>query len=106
MRAGELRHPITIEEFTTSSDVHGGVTKTWSTFATMRAAIWPQKSREEVVDGKTTLIDRTVIRTRYIDGVTKGMRVVKDDGSVLEIIGIKNHDERNRILDLTCKAYG
>lgn len=106
MRAGELRYPATIQQATIVDDSYGSGTKTWSTFALTRIAVYPQKSEEIVVDGKLELITRFIVRMRYISGVLPEMRVLKnDDSRVFEILGIKNKDEANRTIDLICKEY-
>ena len=106
MRAGALFHPVTIQKYTITPDSYGSGEKSWTTHATMRAAIWPQKSQEILVDGKLELITRYTIRIRYIAGVLPGMRILKTaDSRIFEILGIKDKDERNRTIDLNCKEY-
>ena len=102
MRSGQLRHPVTIQETSNTGDAYGSNEKVWVDFQKMRAAIWPQKSKEVVVGGKITAINNQTIRIRYIPGVTTAMRV-KLGSRVFEILGIKNFEERNRFLDMTCR---
>ena len=102
MRAGQLRHPVTIQSFTTVADEYGSKEKTWVEFKPMRAAIWPQKTKEVEVNGKLVVLATSTIRVRYIPGVTPSMRV-KFGERIFEILGIKNFEERNQYLDLMCR---
>ena len=102
MRAGKLRHLIVVQDTTDIADGYGGSKKTWVDFKEMRAAIWPQKTKESELDGKLTATSLYTIRTRYYPGFTSSMRIKFGD-RVFEILGIKNFEERNRYLDFTCK---
>ena len=102
MRAGQLNKFIEIQSFTLTPDDYGGPgNKTWVKHSDSWAAIWPQKSKEEVIDGKLVVVDRSLIRIRYTAGITGAMRV-KFGERIFEIKGIKNIDEKNETLDLLC----
>jgi len=104
MRAGELRHPITIQSATYVAGSHGAGDITWGTFATARAAFIPQKSTEVVVGDRIEISTHELVKIRYIAGVLPGMRILKDtDSRVFDIIGIRNIDELNREILLDCR---
>ena len=46
MEAGQLRHRVTIQQATETTDGFGGVTQAWATFATVWAAVEPLTGRE------------------------------------------------------------
>ena len=102
MRAGQLRHRVTIQQAARVADGAGGATVTWSTFATRWAAVEPLNSDERLrADALETPITHRV-RLRWLDGVRPDFRV-SHDGRVLEIVGHTNTDERDRELVLMCK---
>jgi SPP1 family predicted phage head-tail adaptor len=104
MRAGELKHPVTIQNATVTPDEYGAGAKTWGAFKETRAAIWPAKTDEVVIDGKLTAVSRHTIRIRYVAGVTAGMRVLFGTRT-FEILGTRILNEQKRYIDLTCKEY-
>lgn len=105
MRAGNLRHPVTIQESTITSDDYGGGNETWTTYATARAAIWPQKGKEVVIDKALQAYTHVIIRIRYQSGITNKMRVLAHTGQVYEILTVRNIEEKNRYIDMWCRAY-
>jgi SPP1 family predicted phage head-tail adaptor len=106
MRAGKLFHPITIYEPLREDDDYGGGKENLMQFAKSRAAIIPLKGVETVVDGKLTMVVRFTIIMRYVPDVSPKMVVEMDNGRMLEILTIKNIDEKNKQIDLLCKEYG
>lgn len=65
MRAGTLRHRVTIQETTETRDGAGGVINTWSTVATVWAAVEPLRGREFIEARATQAQVDTRIRIRY-----------------------------------------
>ena len=105
MRAGNLRHPVTIQEKSVTADDYGGGSVSWVSYASARAAIWPQKGKEVVVDGKVQMFTSTIIRIRYQAGITSDMRVLLHDGRIFEIINVRSIYEKGECIDLMCKEY-
>jgi len=105
MKAGNLKHPITMQEATVTSDGYGGGEKEWIPFASARAAIWPQKGKEHVVDGKVQMYMHTIIRIRYQSGITTDMRVITGTGKIYEILYVKDVFGMSRVIDLWCREY-
>jgi len=75
MRAGNLRHRITIEQKTLARDTYGGEVVTWTTFATVWADIQPLNGRELIAAQAVQSEITGKIFIRYLPGVTAGMRV-------------------------------
>ena len=100
MRAGILKHIITIQTPTRADDGMGGKTTTWTTLATVRAAIWPLKGTEAVEARKETGTITHRIRIRYLAGITAGCRVAFGSRTFELVAPPINMDERNRELEL------
>lgn len=75
MEAGKLRHRITIQSATQTTNGFGEVTKTWATFATVWAAVEPLTGREYMQARQAEASVTTKIRIRERSGVTERMRV-------------------------------
>jgi len=87
MRAGKLRHSITIERPTTTKNTAGNAVETWATFAAdVPADFAPLSAREFIAAGsmQSQVVARFTIRT--IAGITADMRVLFD-GLVYNIAG-------------------
>lgn len=81
MRAGLLRHPITIESKTETRNSHGEMSDSWAAVASApnRARIVP-KAAAEGQESMQSVARRThEITVRYFDGITANMRVVFGD---------------------------
>lgn len=102
MRAGKLRHKITIESKSNAQDAYGALVETWSTYATAWASIEPLTGREYFEQGKVSSEVTTRIRIRHISGVTNLMRV-KFETRIFIIVTVINIDERNKEYVLMCK---
>ena len=103
MRAGALRHFITIETLTKTVDSMGGFTRVWSEFVTARAQITPLKGEESIEHRKLEHENVHRIWIRYQEGITPRMRIVwhsKDGDRTMRIIGMRNPDERNRMWEI------
>ena len=74
MRAGELKHRVTLQEATETRDSFGQPVRTWSDVATVWAAVQALSGREflEAKQLKRAVTTRIVIRWR--DDVHAGMR--------------------------------
>ena len=100
MRAGQLRHNISIQESTSVNDGIGGKIITWSTMFEARAAIWPLSSKERLDAMKLESVITNKIRIRYRSGITSKNRIKFGD-RIFNVIGAPiNPDERNIMLDM------
>lgn len=105
MRAGPLRHQITIESKTVTRGTLGGTSESWTTFVTTMAQISPLRGREYFEAQATQNSTEYKIITRYVEGVTAGMRV-SYNGDVYNITAVINPDLRNRYLELMATKGG
>jgi SPP1 family predicted phage head-tail adaptor len=110
MRAGQLRHRITIQSHTSAQDNYGEVDWTWSTGFETWAKISPLRGNQYFnaqqvqanVSHKITLryqalpnsTDINADNTRLLFGST---------ARVYNIVSVINPDERNIYLDLMCE---
>lgn len=94
MRAGKLRHRITIKrKSVTGSDSYGAESFTESTIATRWAEVRPLLGRE-LFNARQTQADVThAIKTRWIDGLSPKDWIVYD-GRTFEILAVTRPDER------------
>lgn len=102
MRAGELRHRITIQEQGETKDSFGADTLTWQDFATVWAAIEPLQGREYFAAQQVHAEVTTKIRIRYLPGVKPSMLVLFGNRK-FNILAVTNSNERNRELVLMAK---
>ncbi|MDA7527653.1 phage head closure protein [bacterium] len=100
MRAGQLRHLVTIQTLTETNN-EGNVSKYWTNTGTAYAAIEPmsgdEKQQYQYVDGETYYN----ITLRYQDINSTDNRIVFD-GKVFHLKNVINHDLRNVMT--TCAA--
>lgn len=75
MRSGKLRHLVTVQRKSLTTDDYGGPVETWADVATARASVEPMQGRElasaQTVNDETT----TRITMRYLIGVTTADRI-------------------------------
>lgn len=76
MRAGKLRHPITIQRPVEARDDFGSVTPTWEIFATTRAEILGLSGREFFAAQQVNSEITTKIKIRHRAGILPTMRVL------------------------------
>ena len=102
IQAGKLRHPIVIQSLTTTESSVGEAILTPKKFAATRAFVEPL-SGSEIYDAKQIEATATHrVTLRFLKGVKEKMQILHD-GRTLDILSIRNLDERNRKLELICK---
>lgn len=102
-----LRHAVTVEKQTGTSDGQGGKLIAWTTYLSGQARIKPLSARERMAGGKLESDVSHTIRMRYRSDktITADMRINYTVGAttrLFQIHGILNVDEENRWLILTC----
>jgi SPP1 family predicted phage head-tail adaptor len=102
MRAGQLRHRITIQSRTTTVDSSGGTSDTWATFLQANAEIKTQTGREGLVADMPQTESTMVVRMRFQPGITTDMRVLYH-ARTLDINYIDNVIENDAELLLYCR---
>ena len=90
-----------IETLTNTDDDRGGVTRAWSTHATVWASVMPISAREAYQHGQLQGSVTHRVMTRYQSGVAMSMRV-KWGSRIFQIIGVRNVGEESRWLELDC----
>lgn len=101
MRAGELRHRITLRIATVSQDDCGQPVQTWTDHATVWAAVEPLRGREYFESQQQQAEVTTRIRIRYRAKVSPVMRV-KWGVRIYKIEAVIDPDERHQELQLMC----
>jgi SPP1 family predicted phage head-tail adaptor len=108
IRAGRYNNVVTIQKPTVTTNPYGGTTTHWSDVATVRAAIEPLQGRE-YFSGSFQMGENIIrIRLRYLEGITRKMRVKYGD-RLLDINSVIDSREAHREIQLMCKegeAYG
>lgn len=103
MRAGTLRHRVTVQTQFRASDSQGGSTFIWSAIAdNVFASIQPDEDGTEPTQGQKVASQiGHKVRIRYRSGITPAQRLVFS-GRVLWIKSVQSVDERRRELVLRC----
>jgi len=102
MRAGKLRHKVTIQDYTESQNSYNEMIKTWSDYETVWASIEPARGREFWESQQINAEVTTKITIRHLYGINPKMRV-KYGNRIFEIISVINPEERNVELQLMVK---
>ena len=93
MKAGNLRHYITIEQQTETFNSEGELIITWTTFKSVWAEILPLVGREYWSSKQVNAETTGKLRTRYYPGITPKMRI-KFGNRYFEILGVINIEEK------------
>lgn len=103
MRAGTLRHRVTLQVRAPSQDAEGQPDGAWGNVATVWAAVEDISTRELVRGGIESGQATTRITCRYRTDITSGMRAVHGDRT-FEIIGPPiDREGRTRELEILCR---
>ena len=103
MRAGKLRHRITIQRRTQTPDGFGGPVDTWTDFAVSVPASVETLSGRELVAAQAQHAEATVqFGMRYLAGVDTTMRIVYA-GLNHDIVSVIDVGERRRELQVLTK---
>lgn len=114
MRAGSLRHVVTVEAAYTQTSERGGVSTDYAPWLVRIAAhVMPagdQTGRETYTSAQVMAQVDTKIRIRYREGVTAKMRVRHEIGpgsptrvDLYDIMAVVEADSRKRELWLWCR---
>ena len=101
MRAGMLRHRVTLQRFQQGQDAYGGPVETWEDVATVWASLEAMSGREFFASQQAQSEVTQRIRIRYRADVTADMRVIHN-GKVFNIVA-PLPDNRGRELVLMCR---
>ena len=102
MRAGTLRHRVAIQSLGASLDDYGDPSGSWSTDATVWAAVEPVSGTESVIGDELTGVVTHKVTTRYRASVTPANRLTYDSRT-LSIVEVRNWQERGIKLEIMCR---
>jgi len=102
MRAGRLRHQVTIQRLTTTVDSYGDHIETWADVATVWAEVVPLSGREYWAAKQVNAETETRVTMRYRDGVLPAMRI-KYGARLLDIQSAIDVGGRRDELQLMCR---
>lgn len=102
MRAGELRHRVTIQISTEPQNTYGEGVPIWTTFDNVWAAIEPLSGREYWAAQQENAEVNTRIRIRNKQGITPKMRVSWGN-RIYDIMTVIRVNERDREIHLMCR---
>lgn len=106
MKAGLLRHRVTIQSKTVTRNTIGEDVVTWGTHASLWASVTPLRGTEYVSLRQQGSDLTTRIRTRYVAGVIPSMRVLHGTDAY-EIQEVFSPAELKAELEMLCtKAAG
>ena len=103
VRAGRLRHIVSVHSRSQSVNSYGEPSNTFSEVTNGRvwASIEPVRSNESVGVSRDEIITHKVIM-RYLSSVDSTHRVIFGS-RVFDIVSVINPDEKNERLELLCK---
>lgn len=102
MRAGSLRHIVTLQKFIETRNNYGESEQAWSEVSVLRANIKPVSGREYFAADQVNSEVTTSVVIRYRSDVSVKDRLVFK-GRTLEIVSVINVGERSRWLEIKCK---
>lgn len=103
MRAGRLRHVVTIQQRSTAQDSSGALDGDWVDVATVRAEVRSPAGLERVQAGmeQTVATVTHTVRMRKEVTVLPSMRVVWE-GKILQVVSVMDPDNLGVQLLLNC----
>lgn len=102
MRAGQLRHRVTIQERGTTQDEYGAPIEEWTNVTTDWANVEPLRGMERHAAKHTEASADVKVTMRYRSGVTSTNRL-KFGSRIFDIESPINIGEANRTLEIFCK---
>lgn len=100
---GDLRHRITLQQAVDTPDAGGGSARSWQDIATLWAEIEPLSGNEKIHAMAVTATQKYRLRLRYRGDITPAQRFVRD-GQILNILAVRDRDERRRWLECLCES--
>jgi SPP1 family predicted phage head-tail adaptor len=102
MRAGRLRHRVSIQAPSETLDDFGEADLSWATDSTVWASIEPISGNERFSSDQVTAELTHRVFIRYLTGLTPRKRLLFGS-RVFQIQSILNKDEKNEQLELLCR---
>jgi SPP1 family predicted phage head-tail adaptor len=101
IRAGRLRHLVTIQSQATAQDAYGAAVRAWSDLATVWAEIAPLTGRELWAAQQTAATTTHRVTMRHHPDVTSACRL-QFGSRIFGIDSVLNPEERGERLVLLC----
>jgi SPP1 family predicted phage head-tail adaptor len=101
MRAGWLRHRVTIQEKVVTRDAYGEEDFTWADVLTVWGSIEPARGREFLQATAEQVTYDTIIRLRYRDDITPENRILWN-GQAYDVRSVVSILEKGRELEVQC----
>ena len=101
MSIGMLRHQVSLQKPTNTTDAGGGAAKSYTTLATLWANIKPVSGSEKYRQGQVQETATHQVTIRFRSDIGTNYRIVYDDRN-FNIKHIRNVDERDRYILLIC----
>lgn len=102
MRAGKLKHSITVERYTLTRNDFGEMIEEWSDLFSTRAEIKPLTGKEYFASNMQVSEMTHKITFRYSQQVKTSDRVLFD-GRYFDITSVANINEANRVIEILTK---
>ena len=99
---GTLRHRLTLQKPTQSSDGGGGQVRRWTMVAKIWGAVSQKGGQEKTEQGEYRSVGHTEILIRYRSDVTPKMRFLSQ-GRALNIVSVLDKDGGRRWLTCVCE---
>jgi SPP1 family predicted phage head-tail adaptor len=100
--ASELRHRVTIQRKTTTTDGEGGVTEAWATLQSVYAAIYPIRA-DKLSQYNTENVDAShIIKLRGYITILEKDRIVFGNRT-FEVLTVENIQEVDMLQIVTCR---
>jgi SPP1 family predicted phage head-tail adaptor len=100
--AGRLRHRVTLKSNSPSVDEYGDESESWGTEGTVWARIEPLRGQELLLAQQVNAELSHRVTIRYYSGCSPQWRVYFGNRT-LEIVSVRDPEERNIKMELLCK---
>jgi SPP1 family predicted phage head-tail adaptor len=105
MKSEELKHKITIQRLTTTTNENGFVNEVWEDFKTVWAAITNLFGREYFAAASVQAENTVKFTIRYTPGISNDMQIYFN-GNLYKIIHIDNIKYGNRYIEIKGTQIG
>ena len=97
---GNMKYRVTIQQPSLTPDGAGGFSESWSTVATVYAAITPLTSGEQLKFGQIEATTTHQVVVRYRTDITPGMILIDEDNVTYSIISVSAQQGQKKYLAL------
>jgi len=102
MRAGPLRHRVTLQQATAARDAAGGSRKVWADIADRWAEITPARGKDRVEAEQIKAKNPVLVRLRFVSaGLDSSWRIVHGS-TIYHIDSVVNVGERDIMHECNC----